>query len=80
MSANDFSKEANFRKKWIKRDFIVKKGKMMPGGLSGADWSWVGGLVLLPGQAGSGPRLGSRTLEESGGSTGQDQPGELDAC
>ena len=52
----------------------------MPGGLSGADWSWVGGLVLLPGQAGSAPRLGSRTLEESGGSTGQDQPGELDAC
>ena len=72
------------RQNWIEKDCIVKEGKVMPGGLSGADWSWVGGVVLLPGQPGSGPRLlGSRTREESGhrlSGSGQDQPGELDAC
>ena len=56
------------RQNWIEKDCIVKEGKVMPGGLSGADWSWVGGVVLLPGQPGSGPRLlGSRTREESVG-------------
>ena len=42
------------RQNWVDKDCILKGGKMMPGGLSGADWSWVGGLVLVSGQAGSG--------------------------
>ena len=69
------------RQNWIEKDCIVKEGKVMPGGLSGADWSWVGGVVLLPGQPGSGPRLlGSRTREESGASSGRKAGlGELDA-
>ena len=68
------------RQNWVDKECIVKEGKMMPGGLSGADWSWVGGLVLVPGQAGSGPRVGSRTREESGASSGRKAGlGELDA-
>ena len=64
------------------RLWIVKADRMMPGGLSGADWSWVGAVWSWwdPGQAGSGPRVGSRTLEESGGLRRRTRPTGRAGC
>ena len=43
---------------------------MMPGGLSGADWSWVGGLVLVQVRLGRDPGWEAGPGKKAAGGTG----------